>query len=323
MKIALLGFGKAGRQIFKDLVLSELVTSILVFDPNLIDTTEINDEQRLKTEFYRDVFRFEQSVDLVIIASPDNLHTDYLVRCIKLGIPTFVEKPFVGSETEFQYVTELLSSNPNYKTTCNLVLRTSPLFSTLRKEFSDGTFGARIFVEGKYLYGRWSKVSEGWRGYKDYSVILGGLIHLVDISCYITGNFNHTVSIQSQRLTSKEPEAVIDFAQLSMSSEQTGFFSLTTNFSANVEHRRDISIYGDLSWVEVKGQKVDWHSNQKGKLEGLSPAPDAKKTLISEFIKYLSGMNYEENLIPNLEEIFKVLQLCFGKRTDSINNRSF
>jgi len=319
VKIALLGFGKAGRQIFNDLVLNNTVTSILVFDPLPVDTTGLSDEQLLKAKFHRETFRFEQQVDLVVIATPDNLHREYLVQCFRLGIPSFVEKPFVSSEAEFQHIRELLSSNPNYKSTCNLVLRTSPLFSALREEFSKGAFGAHVFVEGKYLYGRWSKISEGWRGYKDYSITLGGLIHLVDIACYISGNFDHGVSIKSQRLTSKEPEKVIDFAQLSMSSEKTGFFSLTTNFSANVEHRRDFSIYGDLSWVEVKGNKVDCHPNQQGKLVGLSPAPQAKGALISEFIKCLSGGNYKENLLPNLEEIFRVLQICLGKSTDTIN----
>lgn len=315
MKIALLGFGKAGRQLFEDLVLNKAVTSILVFDPNPIDTTGINFERKLKVNFYRDIFRFDQSVDLVTIASPDNLHSEYLIQCIKLGIPSFVEKPFVSSWDEFQYVKEVLSSNPNYKTTCNLVLRSSPLFSSLREEFSNGSFGSRVFVEGKYLYGRWSKISDGWRGYKDYSVILGGLIHLVDISCFVTGNYNHTVTIQSQRLTSKQPDGVVDFAQLSMSSEKTGFFSLTTNFSANVEHRRDISFYGDSSWVEVKGQKVDLDLNKFGKLAGLSPAPQSRGALISEFVNYISGVDYKANLFPNLDEIFNVLQICFGNST--------
>lgn len=318
MKIALIGFGKAGRQIFNDLVCNKLVTSILVFDPHLIKPIEFNDEQMQKTAFYSDIFRFEQSVDLVVIASPDNQHSDYLVNCIKLGIPSFVEKPFVSSEFEYLKVKEMLLFKPNYKTSSNLILRSSPLFSALKDEFSDGTFGTNVFIEGKYLYGRWSKISEGWRGYKDYSVILGGLIHIVDIACYITSNFNHKVSIQSQRITSKEPIGINDFAQLSMSSEKTGFCSLTTNFSAKVEHRRDISIYGDLSWVEVKGSDVYYDPNQHRKLAGLSPTPQTKGALVSEFIKYLSGENHKENLLPSLEEIFKVLEICFGLSTDRI-----
>lgn len=319
MHVAILGFGKSGKALFEELAENSLINSISVFDPNPVLKAKFTQQSNKKIRFFHEAFSITSLFDLVVIASPDHLHYRDLITCIEFGIPTFVEKPYVSSGFELDKIKDALIRKPNYQTTCNLVLRSSPLFKAVRSEFLKGGFGSRVLIEGKYLYGRWDKIVNGWRGHKNYSVILGGLIHLVDLACFLTGNFNHEVSIKFQRITSKEPRDVKDFAQVSMWSNETGFCSLVTDYSANVEHRRDISIYGDLARLEVKGQELDMSSELRGKLDGLSPAPSSKGALLSAFISELNGKHSTDCILPNSEEIFKVLNICHGKSSHNID----
>lgn len=319
MDVALLGLGKSGQALLEELIHNEFVDTIYVFDPNPLPLTSWTIESSKKVQVFQDVFSILHPFDLVVIASPDHLHYVDLMQCIQFGIPTFVEKPYVSSRTELDRITDELKRNPQYQTTCNLVLRSSPLFRQARSEFLKGAFGSQVFIEGKYLYGRWNKVMNGWRGHENYSVILGGLIHLVDLACFLTGNFDYEVSIKTQRITSKEPKYITDFAQVSMSSSATGFCSLTTDFSANVKHRRDISIFGDLANLEVRGEEVDSSPELLGRFDGLSPAPKSKRALLSGFISKLNGVDSSDNTTPNIEEILKVLNICLGKASYNLD----
>jgi predicted dehydrogenase len=319
MHVALLGYGKSGQSLFKELIQNDYVDKISVFDPD--PTSQIKDsfERTKAVNFYEEIFTLTQPIDLVVIATPDHLHFLDLFKCIESGIPTFVEKPLVTSRRDLEKIQVALSRSATYQMTCNFVLRTSSLFAAAKREYLQGNFGSQVFIEGKYLYGRWNKLIDGWRGHENYSVVLGGLIHLVDLSCYITGNFDHEVTIKLQRITAKEPRQINDFAHISMSSSKTGFFSLATDFSANVEHRRDLSIYGDLARLEVKGEKVDCSPELHLRLGGLSSAPGNKGALLSEFISYLGGTHFVDYNFPNIDEIFKVLDICLGKLPDNMS----
>ena len=318
MRVALLGFGKSGQSLFTELIQNDCVKEISVFDPYQISKIENGFNGTTKVIFYQETFSLTQQFDLVVIATPDHCHYLDLVKCIAYGIPAFVEKPLVTTRSDLVKVRDALSRKLDFKMTCNFILRTSSLFTAAREEYLQGNFGSRVFVEGKYLYGRWNKLVQGWRGHENYSVILGGLIHLVDLSCFITGNFDHEVLIKSGRITSKEPLYVHDFGHISMSSPKSGFFSLATDYSANVEHRRDLSIYGDLARLEVRGEKFECSPELQNRFAGLSAAPRNKGALLSEFISYLVGTRSLNFNFPNTEEIFKVLDICFGSLPDNV-----
>lgn len=314
MKVCLIGFGKAGKALFSELINNCFVERTMVFDLDGSSFRSVPVETK-NVSFSTDISDLEETFDLTVIASPDFEHFEQLRVAILNGTPTFVEKPYVNSRQQLDLVQELLSSSPNYKSTSNMILRTAPIFVEIRKLFLNGIFGSRVFIEGNYFYGRWEKIQNGWRGNKDYSVVLGGLIHLVDLVCYLTNNYQHKVALNYHRITDKKPSDVFDLGHLTLSSEKTGFASLTTNFSTSVEHRRDLSIYGDKENISIMGEEV-W-CNPKLFIEpgAISPAPPSKGALLKEFISYLQGETAEPIHFPALSEIFKVLELCLGNDT--------
>jgi len=313
MKVALLGFGKAGKVLFSELLRNPLIQSISIYDPDWTTFNSVPNSISKSVEFTDERFPFDLSFDFIVVASPDNSHINYISEAIEKKIPTFVEKPYLSSIRDIGFVKELLKHFPNYQSTSNLVLRSSPLFREIKKLYSKGIFGKRVFIEGKYLYGRWEKLESGWRGLDNYSVTLGGLIHIVDLACFITDNYAYENQLSLGRLTFRPPISINDYSQLSLNSEKTGFLSLATNFSAAIDHRRDFAIYGDLACVEVRGQQV-WASDAKlGYLEKLSSMP-AEGELLREFISQLNGYKVETSF-PSIREIFQVLDLCIGKST--------
>jgi len=315
MNVSLIGFGKAGLELYNELVTNELVKSINVYDPNPTSFSSNVFQGSPKTVFSSSSFQFEDSIDLLVIASPDHRHKQYLAEAIHRDIPSFVEKPFVTSYADLEEIKNLLGSNPGYQSTSNLILRSAPLYQKVKELFASGRFGPKVFIEGKYLYGRWEKIVNGWRGHKDYSVVLGGLIHIIDLACYLTDDYKYKVELHRHRITSREPNDVLDFSQVSLASSETGFFSLTTSFSTNVEHRRDLAIYGDNAWIEIKGDEVRFDVSKLPELENLSPNPVSKGALLSEFISHLNGQSKDDGCFPTMREVLYVMDLCLGKST--------
>ena len=315
MKVVLVGHGKAGIELHKELTANSHIQSIEVYDPNPRSYTDLSAKNFPKTQFSSSPFLFQNPADLLVIASPDHTHTEYISESIQRNIPSFVEKPYVSSCKDLDKIKNLTRLNPDYQSTSNLILRSAPLFQKTKELFASGRFGSMVFIEGKYLYGRWEKLVNGWRGHKDYSVVLGGLIHIIDIACYVTSNFKHVVDIKHSRITSKEPRDVLDFSQVTLNSSTSGFFSLTTNYSTNVEHRRDFAIYGDNAWIEIRGNEVKFDVNKLPELQNLSPIPLKKGALLNEFVSHLSGRSFGEHCYPTLSEVIQLTDLCLGNST--------
>jgi predicted dehydrogenase len=313
MNIALIGYGKAGQALFEELDINQYVESIHVYDPAFDSIITPVASRKANLVFHDKPINIDSSFDLVVVATPDHLHKEYILKSIGLGISCFVEKPLITSKADLIEVVDAINANPEIKITTNLILRASPLFIEIRKLFINGAFGSNIFIEGKYLYGRWEKLVNGWRGTADYSVVLGGLIHLIDLICFITNEYNYDCKIDFQRLTNKFPNDVKDFGSVILTSPNIGTAHLTTSFSAPVDHRRDLAIYGDSGWIEVRGAEVITGGNLAGlNLENLSAKSTSKGDLLSAFINDINKVGVVEYLYPSKNEMIQVLKLCLG-----------
>jgi predicted dehydrogenase len=313
MKTALIGCGKAGKSLLEELVANNNISKIEVFDPDITKNSNLYKTRDKDILFSSETNKFKPEYDLIVIATPDHLHTAYLLAAINNGVDCFVEKPLVTNWDDFYAIEVALSKHPDLRITSNLILRAAPLFRDLKLAYAAGFFGDKISVEGKYLYGRWEKLLNGWRGNLNYSVILGGLIHLVDLFCFITNNFEYESHVEYKRLTNQEPFGVKDFGSVSLSNEKIGVANLSTNFSTPLEHRRDFSIYGDQGWVEVRGSEV----SVGGKLldynmKNLSAKGNIKGELLQAFIGDIVKGGQGSSLYPTRKEMLEVVRICLS-----------
>ena len=315
MKVALVGCGKAGKALLNELIVNPIVESIKVYDPEFEKIQNEYNSFEKSVSFNPNLDDFMSDLDLLVIASPDHLHAKYLIEAINLGINCFVEKPAVTSISDLTAMKTAIENNPEVQITSNLILRAAPLFIALQKAFSENAFGSKVFIEGKYLYGRWEKLSNGWRGEPGYSVILGGLIHLVDILCFVTGNYEFEKKTEYHRLTNKMPYNINDFGSMILSNASIGLAHLTTNFSSPIDHRRDFAIYGDKGWIEIHGKQISSGGEiAELNVDKLNAIANSKGDLLRSFIGNVSQNYQGASLYPTKMEMLKVLELCIGHK---------
>lgn len=125
------------------------------------------------------------------IATPDQHHERDVMDAMTLPCCDKVEYIFCEKPIATQYVglavikrvlvTKLKSSVHLGQ---NFPLRHQPIFAKLK----DYDFGEIYRIEASYNWGRTHKLFEGWRAEDpNYSLVMGGLIHMVDLVIWLTG----------------------------------------------------------------------------------------------------------------------------------------
>src|SRR5712691_6623636 len=127
----------------------------------------------------------DPAVSVVAIASQDNDHYRQIMRALEAGKHVFAEKPICLTAGELCDIERAWRASGRRLST-NTVLRRSARFRWLYEAVRNGRLGRLFLIEADYIYGRLHKLVDGWRGrIPNYSVTLGGAIHLVDLVLWI------------------------------------------------------------------------------------------------------------------------------------------
>jgi len=129
----------------------------------------------------------DPSVSIVTVASNDDDHHAQIIRALRAGKHVFAEKPLCLRREELDEIRDVWRATGGLRLSTNTVLRRSPRFQWLREAIVAGRLGRVFSIEADYVYGRLSKLTHGWRGQiPNYSVVLGGAIHLVDLVLWMS-----------------------------------------------------------------------------------------------------------------------------------------
>lgn len=210
---------------------------------------------------YGDVAQFTNSdemlatmdLDAVSVASYDWDHADAIVSCLERGIHVFAEKPLGMNAHDYQVIGRALNGDQRVRLTTNTLLRRSPRFVWLKNEIDRGYFGEIVHVQADYLYGRLSKLTHGWRGTNpEYSVTLGGTIHMVDLLLWLVGELPVVVTAVGSGaglVDANSNESSVGYrgdtlrtGLLSFSSGLTA--SVSANFGSASPHFHRLDVYG-------------------------------------------------------------------------------
>lgn len=145
---------------------------------------------------YGDVARYTNAMEMIVVedldavavASFDWDHASEVLLAIDRDIHVFAEKPVGTSRSDYELIIEALTRSRRVRLTTNTLLRFAPRFEWLKSQIDMGNLGDVVHIQADYLYGRLHKLTQGWRGRRsDYSVTLGGAIHMVDLVLWLTG----------------------------------------------------------------------------------------------------------------------------------------
>ena len=266
----------------------------------------------------------DSEIDLVSIASYDNVHYEQMIKAIENEKHIFVEKPMCLYEKEAKHIRSLLKREPNLKISSNLILRKSSRFIRLKEMIQNGELGQLFYIEGDYNYGRLEKITDGWRGKIDfYSVVYGGSVHLIDLLLWLTQDTIIEVSAYGNQIASNGSQFRYNDLVVAIFKFQSGIIGkVTANFGGVRPHFHGLAIYGTkASFInDVPYGKLFRSSDPNAHPEEVKEAyPGVQKgDLIYNFVdSILNGSKME----VSADDVFKSMSVCFAIEESVKQNR--
>jgi predicted dehydrogenase len=230
------------------------------------------------------------ALDIVSIASYDDAHFEQAVAAIRAGKHVFVEKPACRTSEEARRLSRALAEDPRLVLASNLVLRAAPLYRFAREQAAAGAFGELYAFDGDYLYGRLEKITTGWRGeVVDYSVMLGGGVHLVDLMLWITGERPIRATATGNRIsTAGTKYRYDDFVAATFEFPSGLVGRITANFGSVHAHQHVVRVFGTRASLIYDDAGPRIHRSRDPEVPpeplDLAPLPASKAELIPEFV---------------------------------------
>ena len=253
-------------------------------------------------------------VDVVSIATYDDAHFDQVVAALDAGKHVFVEKPLCRTLDELAAVKKAwYKGSGRLKLSSNLVLRQAPVYQWLKNRIESGELGQVYAFDGDYLFGRLHKITDEWRkDVDDYSVILGGGVHLIDLMLWLTGERPARVHAAGNRICTEDTEfRYNDFVAATLMTPSGLVARITANFGCIHRHQHVVRVFGaDGTFVhDDSGARL--HTTRDPSVEAeyleLPTLPPSKGELIGPFV---SAVLDDDDLTAHTQEIFDVVSIC-------------
>lgn len=265
-----------------------------------------------KAESFQQILR-DPEVDIISIASFDDAHFNQVVAAVEAGKHVFVEKPLCRSVDELQMIAGTWRRAQGVHLCSNLVLRAAPLYGWLREAIQAGDLGELYAFDGEYLYGRIQKITEGWRkDVKDYSVMQGGGVHLVDLMLSLTRQRPFAVSTVGNRICTQGTAFRYNDYMATTFEFASGLIGrITANFGCMHRHQHVVRIFGTKGTFIYDDQGPRLHTSRDPttppELLRFPPLPASKGELILKFVEGI--LNGKDTTLETKHE-FDVISAC-------------
>ena len=257
----------------------------------------------------------DPELDVISVASYDDHHFEQVRAALEAGKHVFVEKPICQTEEEARTLHGLLAERPELRLSSNLPLRRSPRFLELKRQVVEGRFGRLFYVEGDYDYGRLWKITEGWRGeVENYSVVLGGAVHIVDLLLWITGDRPIRVSASGNRIATEGTTFAYNDLVVALVEFESGLIGkFSANFGCVHPHYHGIKLFGrDATFVNgvPEGRLFERQEDGVAARPVTSAYPGVGKgDLIESFVDSIVS---DRPAAVTPEQVFQTMALCLA-----------
>jgi len=252
--------------------------------------------RELKTRTFRNLREIikDPAVDAVSIATFDGEHAQQVVQAVLAGKHVFVEKPLCRNHKELEKIRRAWTSKKP-ALMANLVLRAAPFYRKIQKMIGAGELGKIYAMDGDYLYGRVHKITNGWRSKdKDYSVMAGGGVHLLDLILGFAGETPNWVTATGNRICTRGSRFQgKDFVSAVFEFPSRLVARITANFGCVHKHQQTLRIFGTRGTVIVDDEGARWHRSRRPESRPTplpwKRLPASKGALVSNFASLIRG----------------------------------
>jgi predicted dehydrogenase len=152
------------------------------------------------------------SLDGVIIATPNNLHVEHGIECIKKNIPSLIEKPLASTAQDATIISKA-SEDSGVPVLVGHHRRHNPIIKAAKKIVDSGEIGdVRSFHANCWLFKPDEYFEESvWRTKKGAGPVSVNLVHDIYLLRYICGE---VVSVQAQTIKSRRGHENEDVASV-------------------------------------------------------------------------------------------------------------
>lgn len=261
----------------------------------------------------------DKKINLVSIASYDNYHFNQIEKGLKNKKNLIIEKPLCLNLLELKKIKNLLQKNKNISITSNLVLRVNSLFQKLKKITNN--INKIYYIEGDYIWGRRQKLY-GWRSkIKNYSLIHGAAIHMIDLIMWLTGLKPKTVyCVGKKKFTKNSKFKKNNLVVILFEFPKDILVKVSANALATHNHFHELKVYYDNKTF-VNNNLGSYIYKNKKMLNIKSKYPDNKnkKKMIQNFIDNIKNKKIKK-IISHREQI-DLMSVCFAAERSMILNK--
>ncbi len=259
----------------------------------------------------------DKQINLVSLASYDNYHYSQILKCFKYNKNIIVEKPMCLTLEELKKI-KSISKKSKVKIISNLVLRENELFKDFKKKINKKKI---YYIEAAYIWGRPKKLFE-WRSkIKNYSIILGAAIHMVDlIMWFLEDKPKYVTSFGTDKFTQGTSFTKKNCVTLIIEFSSGIIAKINANSLAVHPHFHELKIFQKNKTL-VHNLSGSYEHNNRKLIYNNKKYPDKKnrKNLIRKFINNLKN-NLNNNYMP-LKEQFDLMSVCFAAEKSLIRNK--
>ena len=251
----------------------------------------------------------DPDIKLVSIASYDNYHYKQIKECIKYKKAILVEKPFCLNLKQLNEINKLIKKN-KINIESNFVLRTTDLFKKISKNLN---FNKDLyFIDADYLWGRYKKLFSWRKNIKNFSLILGGAVHMIDLICWMTKMYPTHVSAFSNNIALKDSKYKKSSFFLIVLKFKNGLIAkISFNSNSNTKHFHQIKFYSKKRSILHSPQGTDLFIKSERIKKNIGKYPDKKnrKYLITDYVNrlYKTNFKFKKNI-----SLFNVMRICFA-----------
>ena len=249
-KVSIAGLGWWGKVMINRLSSSSKLKIVNLIDPYPDeDAVNLADDKNLKifTEF-DEAFQ-EETIDAIILCTPNSFHMDQTIKVANLGVHVFCEKPLSLISSEVKKMIDMCNEN-------KVILgvgherRFEKGWQKLKEIIYNNSLGNIMYAEGHFSHNKLANLPlHNWRTDPQYAPAAGmtGMgVHLTDLMIWLFGPVESVFASTAQRALEYKTGDVVS-ASLNHKS------GLSTQITAILKtpHYQRITIWGENGWVEL------------------------------------------------------------------------
>ncbi|UCD50425.1 MAG: Gfo/Idh/MocA family oxidoreductase [Phycisphaerales bacterium] len=257
-----------------------------------------------------------QDIDIVVVSTPHDVHTQYAVAAAEAGKHVIIEKPPALSVEELQQQLHAVRTN-NVKTLVSFVLHWNPLLMTIDRLIDKNAFGNIFMVEVDYMHRIWMTPAEKWYASRQRSgtAILTGGCHAVDALRWFARSEAEEVS--AYQVKTENPIEYPGTISVNVKFADGKVGRTTTTFDAQMPYRFNIGVYGTEGSVrndEVFVPKLFPGQNSFMKIPCVLPDSGdvTHHPFQGEVSHFLDCILEGKRPFPDLEDAAMTLAVCFA-----------